>query len=88
MNEAGEVHDESGGYSKPLGTANNYNIGAKTAPPPANKTSGYGKPMEKSEVVTHPVVSLTPYQNKYVEKNSFSCNCFTEFCMISGGLLK
>ena len=38
-------------------------MGSKSAP--ANKTGGYGHPTEKSDIITHPIVSLTPYQNKY-----------------------
>lgn len=66
LNDIGEVTEEAAVNPKPapLGSMNNYNMGSKSAP--VNKTGGYGQPMEKSDVVTHPIVSLTPYQNKYV----------------------
>jgi hypothetical protein len=41
---------------------NNYN-GSKSAPV---NNGGYGHSAEKSDIVTHPIVSLTPYQNKFV----------------------
>lgn len=50
----------------PLGTNNNYSVGSK--PTQSNKGGGYGGGyghQEKSDIVTHPIVSLTPYQNKY-----------------------
>ncbi len=56
--------EEVGHKPVPLGNVNSYNIGSKPAQI-TNKTSGYGQ-SEKSDIVTHPIVSLTPYQNKYV----------------------
>lgn len=38
-------------------------MGAKSA---QNKMPAYGSSSEKTDIVTHPIVSLTPYQNKYI----------------------
>lgn len=66
MNDLGEVQDDGTGATvpkaTPMGTNNAHNV---NAPRPSNN-QGYGQQPEKSEVVTHPIISLTPYQNKYV----------------------
>ena len=42
---------------------------ANTSSKPVQGLKGYGSaPSEKQDVVTHPVASLTPYQNKLVYK--------------------
>ncbi|XP_046438075.1 replication protein A 70 kDa DNA-binding subunit-like [Daphnia pulex] len=66
LNDVGEVTEEAAAKPAPLGNVNNYNMGSKSAPP--NKTGGYGQPTEKSDIITHPIVSLTPYQNKWTVK--------------------
>lgn len=65
LNDVGEVSEEPPASSKqtPLAPNNSYNMGSK--PAQANKNSGYGQPSAKSDIITHPIVSLTPYQNKY-----------------------
>jgi len=66
LNDLGEVQDDGAGATgtkaTPMGTSNAHNV---NAPRPSNN-QGYGQQPEKSEVVTHPIISLTPYQNKYV----------------------
>ena len=65
LTDTGEVMEEERNIPAPLGNAKSYNSGSK--PAPTNKMAGnggYGQ-QEKSEIITHPIVSLTPYQNKY-----------------------
>ena len=65
LTDTGEVMEEATNKPVPLGNVNSYNSGSK--PAPTNKMAGnggYGQ-QEKSEIITHPIVSLTPYQNKY-----------------------
>ena len=49
--------DKSGQQNKPTG------YGA-SKPAQTNKGYGHGAPQEKSDIITHPIASLTPYQNK------------------------
>ena len=69
LTDTGEVMEEASNKPAPLGTVNSYNSGSKPVPTwPTNKMAGnggYGQ-QEKSAIITHPIISLTPYQNKYV----------------------
>lgn len=62
LNDVGEVSEDATVNSKPAGSMN-YSKSA-----PANKTGGYGQQAAKSDIITHPIVSLTPYQNKWTIK--------------------
>jgi len=53
--------DKSGQQNKPTG------YGA-SKPAQTNKGYGHGAPQEKSDIITHPIASLTPYQNKWTVK--------------------
>lgn len=68
LNDLGEVQDDGAGATvpkaTPMGTNNAHNV---NVPRPSNN-QGYGQQPEKSEVVTHPIISLTPYQNKWTIK--------------------
>ena len=57
LNDGSEVSDDK--------TAQTNKPAAGAASKPANKGYGYTAPQEKSDIVTHPIASLTPYQNKY-----------------------
>ncbi|KAK4019388.1 replication protein A 70 kDa DNA-binding subunit [Daphnia magna] len=62
LNDVGEVSEDATVNSKPAGSMN-YSKSA-----PANKTGGYGQQAAKPDIITHPIVSLTPYQNKWTIK--------------------
>ncbi|KAI9564074.1 Replication protein A 70 kDa D-binding subunit [Daphnia sinensis] len=62
LNDVGEVSEDATVNSKPAASMN------YSKPAPVSKTGGYGQQAAKSDVITHPIVSLTPYQNKWTIK--------------------
>lgn len=64
LNDCGEIAEDQAQNKQPTNASSNQ-MGNMPVKPAQNKTQGYGSSTEKSDIITHPIVSLTPYQNKY-----------------------